>query len=80
MRIAPTAADDRRPSTNPTIAGELAIDTQTDVPKVRAALKGGNIELELGMFFRNSRYFDTTKGKIQGHVSLGVPGSRWPRR
>ena len=55
-----------------TIAGELAIDAQTDVPKVRAALKGTNIEL--GMFFRNSRYFDTTKGKIQGQVALAGSG------
>jgi uncharacterized protein involved in outer membrane biogenesis len=55
-----------------TIAGELSIDAQTDVPKVRAALKGSNIEL--GMFFRNSRYFDTTKGKIQGQVSLAGSG------
>jgi uncharacterized protein involved in outer membrane biogenesis len=54
------------------IAGELAIDAQTDLPKVRAALKGTDIEL--GMFFRNSRYFDTTKGKIQGQVSLAGAG------
>ncbi len=51
-----------------TVAGELSVDAQTDVPKVRAALKGTSIEL--GMFFRNSRYFDTTHGKIQGQVSL----------
>ena len=55
-----------------TVAGELAIDAQTDLPKVRAALKGTNIEL--GMFFRNSRYFDTTQGKIQGQVSLAGSG------
>ena len=55
-----------------TIAGELAIEAQTDVPKVRATLKGTNIEL--GMFFRNSRYFDTTKGKIQGQVALAGSG------
>jgi hypothetical protein len=55
-----------------TIAGELSIDAQTDLPRVRAALKGSNIEL--GMFFRNSRYFDTTKGKIQGQVALAGSG------
>jgi uncharacterized protein involved in outer membrane biogenesis len=55
-----------------TIAGELAIDAQTDLPKVRAALKGTNIEL--GMFFRNSRYFDTTHGKIQSQVALAGSG------
>src|SRR5260370_23535560 len=51
-----------------TIAGELSIDAQTDLPKVRAALKGSDIEL--GMFFRHSRYFHTTKGKIHGPVAL----------
>jgi uncharacterized protein involved in outer membrane biogenesis len=55
-----------------TIAGELAIDAQTDLPQVRAALKGTNIEL--GMFFRNSRYFDTTHGKIQSQVALAGSG------
>jgi uncharacterized protein involved in outer membrane biogenesis len=55
-----------------TIAGELAIEAQTDVPKVRATLKGTNIEL--GMFFRNSRYFDTTHGKIQSQVALAGSG------
>jgi hypothetical protein len=54
------------------VAGELSIDAQTDSPKVRAALKGTNIEL--GMFFRNSRYFDTTHGRIQGQVSLAGSG------
>jgi hypothetical protein len=34
---------------------------------VRAALKGTNID---GMFFRNSRYFDTT-GKIQSRIGAG---------
>ena len=51
-----------------TLAGELAIDAQTDDPKVHANLKATNVEL--GAFFRNSRYFDTTHGKIQGHVNL----------
>ena len=39
---------------------------------MRAALKGTSIEL--GKFFRNSRYFDTTHGKMQGHVSLAGTG------
>src|SRR5258705_12046694 len=50
------------------ITGEMAVDGQTDVPKMRAALKGTNIEP--GMFFRNSRYSDTTKGWIQEQHSL----------
>lgn len=55
-----------------TIAGELAIDARTDNPAVRASLKGSDIEL--GAFFRNSKYFDTTHGKIQGRVNLAGHG------
>jgi uncharacterized protein involved in outer membrane biogenesis len=55
-----------------TIAGEMSIDARTDDPKVRADLKVSNIEL--GSFFRNSRYFDTTHGKIQGRVALAGHG------
>jgi AsmA family protein len=51
-----------------TIAGELSVDARTDDPAVRANLKGTNIEF--GTFFRNSQYFDTTHGKIQGHIDL----------
>jgi AsmA family protein len=50
------------------VAGEMGIDAQTDTPKVHAALKGTNIEL--ATFFRSSRYFDTTHGRIQGQVNL----------
>ena len=55
-----------------TIAGELAIDARTDDAKVRANLKVADVEL--GAFFRNSRYFDTTHGKIQGRVNLAGHG------
>ncbi len=55
-----------------TIAGELAIDAQTDDPKVRSNLKVTDVEL--GAFFRNSKYFDTTHGKIQGRVNLAGHG------
>jgi uncharacterized protein involved in outer membrane biogenesis len=51
-----------------TIAGELAVDASGEIPKVHAGLRGTNIEL--GMFFRNSRYFDTTRGRIQSQVAL----------
>jgi uncharacterized protein involved in outer membrane biogenesis len=51
-----------------TVAGDMAIDAKTDDPRVKADLKVGDIEL--GSFFRNSQYFDTTHGKIQGHVAL----------
>jgi uncharacterized protein involved in outer membrane biogenesis len=56
-----------------TISGEMSIDAQTDDPKVRANLKGTNIEL--GAFFRGSKYFDTTKGLIQGQVNLAGHGN-----
>jgi AsmA family protein len=51
-----------------TIAGELSVDARTDDPVVAANLKGTAIEL--GMFFRNSQYFDTTHGRIEGRVNL----------
>jgi uncharacterized protein involved in outer membrane biogenesis len=55
-----------------TIAGEMSIDAKTDNPAVKANLKLGDIEL--GAFFRNSKYFDTTHGKIQGRVNLAGHG------
>ena len=55
-----------------TIAGEMSIDARTDNPAVKTNLRLGNIEL--GAFFRNSQYFDTTHGKIQGHVTLAGHG------
>lgn len=54
------------------IAGELGIDARTDDPKVRANLRLTDIELK--NFFRESRYFDTTQGKIQGRVALAGNG------
>jgi uncharacterized protein involved in outer membrane biogenesis len=53
---------------NGTIAGELGLDARTDTPKVHANLIGTGIELKT--FFRNSRFFDTTQGGVQGHVNL----------
>jgi uncharacterized protein involved in outer membrane biogenesis len=54
------------------VQGELGIDARTDDPKVRANLKATSVEL--GMFFRNSQYFDTTHGKIEGRVALSGHG------
>jgi AsmA family protein len=54
------------------IAGELGIDARTDTPKVRANLALADIELR--NFFRNSRYFDATYGKVQGRVALAGVG------
>jgi uncharacterized protein involved in outer membrane biogenesis len=54
------------------IGGELGIDARTDDPKVRAVLTLADIELR--NFFRDSRYFDTTYGKVQGRVVLAGNG------
>lgn len=55
-----------------TIAGEMGIDARTDDPKVKASLRATDIELK--NFFRQSRYFDATQGKIQGRVVLAGNG------
>lgn len=55
-----------------TIAGELGIDARTADPKVRANLRLSNIELK--NFFRESRYFDATQGKVQGRLLLAGNG------
>jgi len=50
------------------VTGELGIDARTDTPKVHANLRADAIELKT--FFRNSRFFDSTQGKMQGAVNL----------
>ena len=55
-----------------TIAGEMGIDARSDVPKVKANLRASDIELK--NFFRESRYFDATQGKIQGRLALAGNG------
>lgn len=54
------------------IAGEMSIDARTDDPKVRSSLRLTDIELK--NFFRESRYFDATQGRIQGRVVLAGTG------
>lgn len=54
------------------IAGELVVDAKTDTPKVRTSLVLSDIELR--NFFRESRYFGTTYGKVQGRVVLAGTG------
>lgn len=54
------------------IAGEMSIDARTDDPKVRTNLRLTDIELK--NFFRESRYFDATQGKVQGRVALAGNG------
>lgn len=53
-------------------SGNLGIDARADTPTVRAALTLRN--LDFGAFFRSSRFFDATKGKVQGQVSLAGTG------
>ncbi len=55
-----------------TVAGEMGIDARTDNPRVSAALRVTDVELK--NFFRESRYFDTTQGKVQGRVNLAGNG------
>jgi AsmA family protein len=54
------------------VTGELGIDARSDTPNVRAAL--GLQNLDFGAFFRGSRFFDTTHGKVQGRVTLAGNG------
>jgi uncharacterized protein involved in outer membrane biogenesis len=54
------------------IAGEVVVDAKTDTPKVRTSLVLSDIELR--NFFRQSRYFDATYGKVQGRVVLAGTG------
>lgn len=54
------------------IEGELGIDARSDNPRVRTHLVLTDIELK--NFFRESRYFDATQGKIQGRVALAGNG------
>lgn len=55
-----------------TVQGELVMDARTDTPPVRADLRFSEIEFK--NFFRESRYFDATQGKIQGRLSLTGSG------
>ncbi|MFZ5780659.1 MAG: AsmA family protein [Pseudomonadota bacterium] len=54
------------------VTGDLAIDARPDTPTVRANLALADIELR--NFFRNSRFFDATYGKVQGRVVLSGVG------
>jgi uncharacterized protein involved in outer membrane biogenesis len=54
------------------IAGEMSIDARTDDPKVHTNLRLSDIELR--NFFRESRFFDATQGRIQGRVALAGSG------
>lgn len=55
-----------------TIEGGLGIDAKPDIPKVDTDLDVEQIGL--AEFFRNTRFFDTTQGKIDGHIKLAGDG------
>lgn len=54
------------------ISGSIRVDAHTDEPNVATNLLLKN--LDFGAFFRGSRFFDSTKGKIQGRVALAGIG------
>jgi AsmA family protein len=54
------------------VAGDLAIDARTDNPTMRANVRYQ--EVDLAAFFRGSRFFDTTKGKLRGRIVLAGAG------
>jgi AsmA family protein len=54
------------------ITGDLAVDARTDNPATRANLRVQDVDL--AAFFRGSRFFDTTEGKLQGRIQLAGSG------
>ena len=55
-----------------TLEGTLGIDARTDQPKVDANLKMKQVAL--ADFFRNTRFFDATQGKLDGRIDLAGEG------
>jgi uncharacterized protein involved in outer membrane biogenesis len=55
-----------------TVEGALSIDAKPDTPKVDTDLKLEQIAL--AEFFRNTRFFDTTEGKLNGRIALAGEG------
>jgi len=51
-----------------TLSGDLSIDAKPDTPKVQTDLKARDIAL--AEFFRNSKYFNTTAGKVDGRIQI----------
>lgn len=56
-----------------TIAGSMGVDARPDTPIVTAKL--GFRDLDLKEFFRDSKYFTTTNGKVLGYVDLQGTGN-----
>ena len=57
---------------NGRLDGELSIDASTDLPTTRTNLRFDSIDL--AAFFRNSRFFETTNGKLRGRIVLAGSG------
>jgi uncharacterized protein involved in outer membrane biogenesis len=55
-----------------TVEGRLSIDAKPDLPKVDTDLKIEQIAL--AEFFRDTRFFDTTQGKVDGRIDLTGQG------
>ena len=54
------------------VTGELSIDAATPGPTSRVNLRFDGVEL--AAFFRGSRFFDTTDGRLSGRVVSGRHG------
>ena len=57
---------------NGRVDGELSIDASTDLPTTRTNLRFDAIDL--AAFFRGSRFFETTNGKLRGRIVLAGSG------
>jgi uncharacterized protein involved in outer membrane biogenesis len=57
---------------NGEVAGKISLDSNTNPASVSTDLKLS--KLDLAAFFKNSKYFDATTGKIDGHVVLSGVG------
>ncbi len=54
------------------VAGDLTVDAHTDNPTTGVNLRYDGVDL--AAFFRGSRFFDTTNGKLTGRIELAGSG------
>jgi AsmA family protein len=54
------------------VTGDLSVDAHTDNPSSRVNLQYDGVDL--AAFFRGSRFFDTTDGKLTGRIDLAGSG------
>jgi uncharacterized protein involved in outer membrane biogenesis len=57
---------------NGRVDGELSIDASTNLPSTRTNLRFDAVDL--AAFFHNSRFFETTTGKLRGRIVLAGRG------